>query len=117
MPTSRAIVVVVSGSFEVLDRNLRNPLISRKAVLEAFWPPRGAERRAVSSHGEHGATSFSIIRNPEPALRDSSYESRRRDAPTSSCILALEKIRGSNVNGGEISGRCAGVKVGHFALS
>ncbi len=74
--------------------DLRNPLISRKAVFEAFWPSLRAKRRAVSFHGEHGATSFSIIRNPEPALQDSSYESRHSEAPISGCILALEKMRG-----------------------
>ena len=31
---------------------------------------------------------------PELALQDLSYESRRSEGPTSSCILALEKMRG-----------------------
>jgi hypothetical protein len=52
------------------------------------------ERRILESHIEHGATSVSTIRSPERALQDSSYESRRRDMPTPSCILALEKMRG-----------------------
>ncbi len=43
---------------------------------------------------EHGATSFSTIRTLELALQDSSYENPRSEAPTSSCILALGKMRG-----------------------
>src|SRR5208282_3002258 len=38
--------------------------------------------------------SLSTIARPELALQDSSYETRRIKMPTSSCILALEKMRG-----------------------
>ena len=52
------------------------------------------ERRALRSHIEHGATSFSTIRSPELALQDSLCENRRSEAPTSSCIWALHKNEG-----------------------
>ena len=63
-------------------------------LFRGFFALTGGELRALRSHIEHGATSFSALRNPEPALQDSSYENRRRGAPTSSCILVLEKMRG-----------------------
>ena len=73
---------------------LRNPLISRKVCFGDFLARTRGERRAVSSYGEHSATSFSTMRSSEPALQDSSYERCCSEAPTSSCILALEKMRG-----------------------
>src|SRR5271163_357313 len=68
--------------------HFENGVISR--LFGLMW----GERRVLRSHIEHGATSVSTIRSPEGALQDSSYESRRREMPTSSCILALEKMRG-----------------------
>ena len=52
------------------------------------------ERMALKSHIEYWASSVSTIRSPELALWDLSYESCRSEAPTSSCILAPEKMRG-----------------------
>jgi len=54
--------------------------------------------RGTSSHAavlrRMAFQDLSTIARPELALQDSSYETRRIKMPTSSCILALEKMRG-----------------------
>src|SRR5271155_4923044 len=83
------------GMFEDLipARSQESPHFENGVISRLFGLMWG-ERRVLRSHIEHGATSVSTIRSPEGALQDSSYESRRREMPTSSCILALEKMRG-----------------------
>jgi hypothetical protein len=53
---------------------LRNPLNSRAALFQGFLALIRGEQRARKPHVEHGGSSFSTIRSPEPALQHSSYE-------------------------------------------
>src|SRR5208282_30566 len=58
--------------------------------------------------------SLSTIARPELALQDSSYETRRIKMPTSSCILALEKMRGwLSITGEETELLNGGIGRGH----
>src|SRR5271166_2021132 len=63
-------------------------------LISALFGPHVERMGSLRPRICRGATSLSTIARPELALQDSSYESRRIKMPTSSCILALEKMRG-----------------------
>src|SRR5271166_2087526 len=63
-------------------------------LISALFGPHVERMGALRPRICRGATSLSTIARSELAVQDSSYESRRIKMPTSSCILALEKMRG-----------------------
>src|SRR5271166_2117333 len=63
-------------------------------LISALFGPHVERMGSLRPRICRGATSLSTIARPELALQDSSYETRRIKMPTSSCILALEKMRG-----------------------
>src|SRR5208337_5273788 len=86
---------VMAQSTDELDEVTSSgiPSFRERPDFGAFRPSRRANGEPKAPHLAWRA-SLSTIARPELALQDSSYETRRIKMPTSSCILALEKMRG-----------------------